>query len=128
MTGIAVAAAVALATLTPPAHLTSEQDHQRLLDLLHIDALRQGPDGDPNSPRAANFDESKVAPYSSLPDPLRLKSGGRVDTPKLWWPRSGKCTGGSLARRTHHSGRPGGNADHHEGTRGPRGQFLLPAH
>jgi len=87
MTGIAVAAAVALATLTPPAHLTSEQDHQRLLDLLHIDALRQGPDGDPNSPRAANFDESKVAPYSSLPDPLRLKSGGRVDTPKLWWQR-----------------------------------------
>ena len=85
MSGIAVAAALAFATLTPPAHLTREQDHQRLLALLHIDALRQGPDGDPNSPRAANFDESKVAPYPALPDPLRLKSGARVDTPKLWW-------------------------------------------
>jgi len=83
--GIAVTAAVALSSLTPPAHLTSEQDHQRLLALLHIDSLRQGPDGDPNSPRAANFDESKVAPYSSLPDPLRLRSGARVDTAKLWW-------------------------------------------
>ncbi len=46
-------------TLPPPAHLTAEQDHQRTLDLLHITALRRGPDGDPKSPNAANFDESK---------------------------------------------------------------------
>ena len=85
MTGIAVAAAVALSALTPPVHLTSEQDHQRLLALLHIHELRQGPDGDPGSPRAANFDESKVVPDSSLPDPLMLKSGVPVTTPQMWW-------------------------------------------
>jgi hypothetical protein len=70
----------------PPVHLTAEQDHQRLLDLLHITELRRGPDGDPKSPRAANFDESKVAAYS-LPDPLRLKSGKPVRNAKTWWKR-----------------------------------------
>ena len=50
-----------------PVNLTSEQDHQRILDLLHITSLRRGPDGDPKSPNAANFDESKVTPYH-LPD------------------------------------------------------------
>jgi hypothetical protein len=68
----------------PPVHLTSEQDHQRILDLLHITALRRGPDGDPKSAHAANFDESKVAPYS-LPDPLLLKNGKRVSNAKTWW-------------------------------------------
>jgi hypothetical protein len=36
----------------PPAQLTAEQDHQRILDLLHITSLRRGPDGDPKSPHA----------------------------------------------------------------------------
>jgi hypothetical protein len=71
-------------TPTPPAHFTSEQDHQRIMDLLHITSLRRGPDGDPKSPNAANFDESKVAPYS-LPDPLRLKNGKKVDSAEVWW-------------------------------------------
>jgi len=68
----------------PPANLTAEQDHQRLLDVLHIKELRKGPDGDPKSPNAANFDESKVPPYS-LPDPLRFENGRAVTTPKEWW-------------------------------------------
>ena len=68
----------------PPAHLTSEQDHQRMMDLLHIGALRRGPDGDPKSPNAANFDESKVTPYYNLPDPLVLKNGERVRTRAFW--------------------------------------------
>jgi hypothetical protein len=72
------------AGVTPPMHLTSEQDQQRLMDLLHIAALRRGPDGDPKSPNAANFDESKVTPYS-LPDPLVLKNGKKVDGAKVWW-------------------------------------------
>jgi hypothetical protein len=59
----------------PPAQLTAEQDHQRILDLLHITSLRRGPDGDPKSPNAANFDETKVATRINLPDPLLLKSG-----------------------------------------------------
>jgi hypothetical protein len=67
-----------------PVHLTSEQDHQRMLDLLHITALRRGPDGDPKSPNAANVDESKVPPYT-LPDPLLLKNGKKVTTAEMWW-------------------------------------------
>jgi hypothetical protein len=70
----------------PPLQLSSEQDHQRMMELLHITELRRGPDGDPTSPHAANFDESKVAPYS-LPDPLRLRDGRRVRTSKTWWQR-----------------------------------------
>src|SRR5271169_2897155 len=74
----------AVSNLPPPVQLTAEQDHQRLLNLLHITALRRGPDGDPKSPNAANVDESKVAPYS-LPDPLVLKNGKKVRTAKAWW-------------------------------------------
>ena len=67
-----------------PVHLTSEQDHQRIMDLLHITALRRGPDGDPKSPNAANVDESKVPPYA-LPDPLVLNNGKKVTTAEVWW-------------------------------------------
>ena len=70
-------------TAAPPVHLTSEQDHQRLLDLLHIKELRSGPSGDPKAPNAANTDESKVPPYA-LPDPLLLGNGQRVTTPEVW--------------------------------------------
>src|SRR5262249_40618797 len=67
-----------------PVHLTSEQDHQRMMDLLHIKELRKGPDGNPKSPNAANVDESKVPPYT-LPDPLMLKNGKKVTTAEMWW-------------------------------------------
>ena len=43
----------ATSDLSPPVQLTREQDHQRLMDLLHIGELRRGPDGDPTSPNAA---------------------------------------------------------------------------
>jgi hypothetical protein len=76
--------APAVSSLTPPVQLSAEQDHQRLLDLLHITTLRRGPDGDPKSPNAANVDESKVLAYS-LPDPLVLKNGKKVKTAKMWW-------------------------------------------
>jgi peptidoglycan/xylan/chitin deacetylase (PgdA/CDA1 family) len=71
-------------TVPPPVQLTAEQDHQRLMDLLHITSLRRGPDGDPKSPNAANTDESKVLPYT-LPDPLVLKNGKKVTTADIWW-------------------------------------------
>src|ERR1700761_5832322 len=74
------------AAATPPPRLTSEQDHQRIMDLLHIERLRRGPDGDPKSPNAANFDESQVAPYE-LPDPLVLNDGKRVGSAAAWWKR-----------------------------------------
>ena len=56
----------------------------RIMDLLRIKTLRRGPDGDPKSPNAANVDESKVAPYT-LPDPLTLNSGTKVQTTDQWW-------------------------------------------
>ena len=61
-----------------PTQLTSEQDHQRMMDLLHITSLRRGADGDPKSPNAANYDEAKANPYPHLPDPLVLENGSRV--------------------------------------------------
>lgn len=73
------------AAAAAPVHLTSEQDHNRLLGLLHIESLRRGPDGDPTSPRAANFDESKVDPNLRLPDPLLLRGGRQVTTAAAWW-------------------------------------------
>src|SRR5947199_2829924 len=68
----------------PPVHLTSEQDHQRMMELLNISSLRAGPSGDPKGPNAANTDESKVPPYS-LPDPLVLKNSQKVTFPEMWW-------------------------------------------
>jgi Tol biopolymer transport system component len=83
-TGVIWHAARSQALAPPPVQLTSEQDHQRIMDLLHIPQLRRGPDGDPQSPNAANFDESKVAPYQ-LPDSLVLNDGRRVRSAAAWW-------------------------------------------
>ena len=72
------------AAMTPPVHLTSE-DYAGTLKLMHLQELRRGPDGDPSSPRAANFDESKVDPNPRLPDPLLLQNGKPVTTAQGWW-------------------------------------------
>ena len=68
-----------------PVQLTAAQDHQRIMNLLHITAIRRGADGDPNSPNAANYDESKANVYASLPDPLVLKDGKKVTSADIWW-------------------------------------------
>src|SRR5258708_3902991 len=49
-------------TPTPPApaQLTAAQDHQRLLDLLGITALRPGVSPNAKSPSPVNYDESKA--------------------------------------------------------------------
>jgi len=75
----------AASSYPPPVHLTAEQDHQRLMDILRITSLRRGADGDPKSPYAANYDESKANPYPTLPDPLLLRNGKKVKTAKTWW-------------------------------------------
>jgi hypothetical protein len=73
-------------SVPPVVHLTAEQDHQRMMDLLHISSLRQGADGrNPKAPNAANYDESKANPYTKLPDPLLLNNGQRVATAAMWW-------------------------------------------
>ena len=67
----------------------SEQDRQRMMDLLHITALRLGPQSRPEPQPGrlglVNYDESKANPYPNLPDPLTLKNGKRVTTAKMWW-------------------------------------------
>jgi peptidoglycan/xylan/chitin deacetylase (PgdA/CDA1 family) len=74
------------ATSTGPAHLTSEQDHQRVMDELHIKSLRPGANGrDPKAPDYASYDEAKANPYPKLPDPLILKNGKPVKEAKTWW-------------------------------------------
>jgi hypothetical protein len=55
------------------------------MDLLHISSLRRGADGDPKSPNAANYDESKANADAKLPDPLVLNDGKPVTTAKMWW-------------------------------------------
>lgn len=74
-------------TSNGPVKLTAEQDHHRLMELLHITSLRRGADGDPKSPNAANYDEAKAGSDLNLPDPLRLKNGKEVRTAKEWWER-----------------------------------------
>ncbi len=63
----------------------SQEDHQKMMELLGIKSLRPGRNGmDPNAPNFANYDESKATPYPDLPDPLTLKNGRKVTTPQMW--------------------------------------------
>jgi hypothetical protein len=89
-------AATPPATTPPPARqLTpemieiqkqSQEDRQKMMDLLHITSLRQGANGsNPQAPNYANYDETKANPYPDLPDPLLLNNGKKVTTAKMWW-------------------------------------------
>jgi hypothetical protein len=128
----------------PPAvHLTAEQDHQRLMELLHFTSLRRGADGDPKSPNAANYDESKANPYPKLPDALRLKNGKDAKTAKKWWEKrrpeivevfdreiygvSPKDAKGELGRE-HRPRNEWGCASNYEDARGPRRQLSISVH
>ena len=73
-------------SLPPPVEMTAQEDHRRMMNLLHITSLRRGADGmNPQAPNYANYDESKANPYPNLPDPLQLKNGTKVSTAKAWW-------------------------------------------
>ncbi|MEI9976804.1 MAG: acetylxylan esterase [Ignavibacteriota bacterium] len=70
----------------PPVKMTKEEDHQRIMTMLHITELRRGKAGrDKADPNFANYDESKANPYPNLPDPLTLKNGKKVTTAADWW-------------------------------------------
>jgi hypothetical protein len=73
--------------ITPgPVKMTAQEDHKRMMDLLHITSLRRGADGsNRQSPYAANYDEAKANPYPNLPEPLVLKNGQKVTTAQMWW-------------------------------------------
>src|SRR2546427_9277757 len=64
----------------PPVEFTAEQDHQHMMDLLGIKALRRGPSGNDSAPNHANYDEALANPYPDLPDVLTLKNGDRKST------------------------------------------------
>jgi hypothetical protein len=71
-----------------PTHLLSEQDHQRMMDLLNINIninrCGEVRDGDPSSPNAANYDKPNANRYAKLPDPLLLNDVKTVTTAKMW--------------------------------------------
>lgn len=62
----------------------SAQDHQLMMRKLGVTKLRPGPSGNPEAPNAANTDESKASPYTSLPDPLVFNDGTAVNTAEEW--------------------------------------------
>jgi hypothetical protein len=68
-----------------PVHLTAEQDHQRTMDILGMKTIRRGRDGSPDSPYAANYDESKANPFPILPYLLVLNDGTKVANARAWW-------------------------------------------
>jgi hypothetical protein len=89
---LALASAVQLSAQTsppsqaPPVKLTNAEDHQRMMDQLHITALRPGADGyKTDSPNYAIYDESKVDRSYKLPDVLTTFGGKKVTAAKMWW-------------------------------------------
>jgi len=69
-----------------PTQTASQEDRQKMMDRLHITSLRNGANGsNPQASNYANYDESKANPYPVLPNPLVLKNGKKVTTPKIWW-------------------------------------------
>ncbi len=65
----------------------TQVDYRNMLARLKIDSIRRGPSGNPQAPNAANTDESRASPYTSLPDPLVLNNGKKVTDAKTWWAR-----------------------------------------
>jgi hypothetical protein len=78
-------AAPAPSAVPPPVHLTAVEDHQRMLDLLHITALRPGVKQSAASDNPVNYDEAKANPWPNLPNPLTLNNGKPVTSAKMWW-------------------------------------------
>ena len=54
------------------------------MGLLGITSLRPGPSGNPKAPNAANVDEAKAMPGTTLPDPLVIGNGGKVTSAREW--------------------------------------------
>jgi hypothetical protein len=89
--GVVAAAAVsAVWAQTPaapaPSGMTSEQDHQQMLDQLGIRRLRPGVDSNVNAKvNPVNYDEAKANPYPDWPDPLTYADGRKVTSAEDWW-------------------------------------------
>jgi hypothetical protein len=64
----------------PPALLTADEDHKRIMDLLKISSIPPGAVA--TSPDTYN--EALANPYPNLPDPLTLKDGRKVTSAAMW--------------------------------------------
>ncbi len=71
----------------------SSEDHQLMMTRLGITSLRPGPSGNPTAANAANSDESKASPYTSLPDPLIFEDGSPVKKAQDWEKRKVEIAG-----------------------------------
>jgi hypothetical protein len=81
----ALLAGLSAQTVTDTKDWTAEQDHQNMMDQLHIKSLRPGPSGNESAPNHANYDEATANPYPNLPEVLTLKNGKKVTTASMWW-------------------------------------------
>lgn len=63
----------------------TQQDYRETLQMLGIASTRPGPSGNPQAANAANVDEAKASPYTSLPHALVLNNGKKVTDAKTWW-------------------------------------------
>ena len=63
----------------------TQLDYRNMLQQLNVASTRPGPSGNPQSPNAANTDESRATTYTSLPDPLVLNNGKKVTNTNTWW-------------------------------------------
>ena len=72
------------ASAAPPVTFTAEQDHQNMMDQLHIKEVRPGPSGDEKASNHANYDQALANPYPDWPDILTFKDGTKVTTAAQW--------------------------------------------
>lgn len=91
---MAQSATSAPSSYPPPVTFTAEQDHKNMMDQLGIRALRPAPNGSPNGPGHANYDEANANPYPKVPNALVLNDGQKVDTPALWQKRRAEILAG----------------------------------
>jgi hypothetical protein len=66
--------------------MTSQQDRQRIMDLLKITMFPSGP----GAYLASTYDENVANPYPHLPDPLVFNDGTKVTTAAQWRKRRGE--------------------------------------
>lgn len=72
--------------VAPPAELTADEHHRRMMGLLGIEAVRPGADPrNPQAPNPVNYDEAKAGFPGKLPDPLAMKDGTPVRDADAWW-------------------------------------------
>ena len=64
--------------------LTTQEDHQNMLQQLGIKKLRPGPSGNEAEPNHANYDESLANPFPELPPLLVCNDGTVVSTAEEW--------------------------------------------